>query len=145
MEDCFKFYDLLRKAELYLFSQFLRVGKLCCEKVLQIRPEDRKFATSLKRCSCSRELGKKVKETWKNFFSWQDLNNYRLKKLLSYFICVFHEILYFSRLWIKVIPQGHLIKKFMLGLQISTITHRSLIGKSTKSVLMKVCQSTLPF
>ena len=58
---------------------------------------------------------------------------------------VFHETLYFSRLWIKVIPQGHLIKKFMLDLQISTITHRSLIGKSTKSVWMKVCQSTLLF
>ena len=94
--------------------------------------------------SCSKELGKISKGHILR--KKKSHGNYGEKYYsCSYFICVFHEILYFSRLWIKVIPQGHLIKKFMLGLQISMITHRSLIGKSTKSVLMKVCQSTLPF
>ena len=119
----------------------------CVEKRLcKFMAKGREFVTFLGHCSCLRELGRKVsKGNLEKLFSWPDLNNYRKRILFPYFIFVFHEILYFSRLWIKDIPQGHLIKKFMLGLQISMITHQSLIGKSTKSVWMKVCQSTLLF
>ena len=70
----------------YFFSQFLRAGILCREKVVQVRDRRSRICDLFETLFLLERTGKKVTNNWKNFEHDTNLDNYSNRMFFLIFL-----------------------------------------------------------